>query len=321
MKKSLGRALADLSLEDEDNYWDEEEEYAGMDGYEDAAPGAALADGNANDADEENDVGEVGEVCAICLNAIEPVDIAVVKGCEHEYCVNCILQWALCKEAPWCPQCKKPFNYLYCHRQLDGTLSDMPVEESVCLLKRATWFVEHVKTLEKGKAVSAAMAAEELPAEWGADPYQYQYYDDEEDAYDEDEQIEKYYFSSAAGRARVVLGNRRLGENGYMRAGRMYARPANNNGAGTSQGGGSASGGIGKPGKGRAAAGKAGPTGELEDPEGAGGSGGGSGSGGGNNRQVAGAAAAGGASQGAKGQGRRAKRNARRAAADYEYDL
>lgn len=59
--------------------------------------------------------------------------------------VNCILQWAVQKEAPWCPQCKKPFNYLYTHRLLDGTLSDAPCEESVCLLKRATWFVEHVK--------------------------------------------------------------------------------------------------------------------------------------------------------------------------------
>jgi hypothetical protein len=36
---------------------------------------------------------------------------------------------------------------------------------------------------------------------------------------EEDEEIEQYYFSSAAGRARVVLGNRRWGEGGYMRAG------------------------------------------------------------------------------------------------------
>jgi hypothetical protein len=36
---------------------------------------------------------------------------------------------------------------------------------------------------------------------------------------EEDEEIESYYFSSAAGRARVVLGNRRWGEGGFMRAG------------------------------------------------------------------------------------------------------
>eukprot|EP00198_Chlamydomonas_reinhardtii_P009790 XP_001699127.1 predicted protein [Chlamydomonas reinhardtii] len=85
------------------------------------------------------------DVCAICLGEIELAETAIIKGCEHQYCVNCILQWAVQKEAPWCPQCKKPFNYLYTHRLLDGTLSDAPCEESVCLLKRATWFVEHVK--------------------------------------------------------------------------------------------------------------------------------------------------------------------------------
>lgn len=31
--------------------------------------------------------------CAICLNPICPVDLAVVKGCEHNYCVSCILHW------------------------------------------------------------------------------------------------------------------------------------------------------------------------------------------------------------------------------------
>lgn len=46
------------------------------------------------------------------------------------------------------------------------------------------------------------------------------FYEDYVDAeLEEDEEIEQYYFSSAAGRARVVLGNRRWGEGGYMRAG------------------------------------------------------------------------------------------------------
>lgn len=45
------------------------------------------------------------------------------------------------------------------------------------------------------------------------------------DEYDDDEEVEAYYFSSAAGRARVTLGNRRWGENGYVSAGRMQARP------------------------------------------------------------------------------------------------
>ncbi|GLI58446.1 hypothetical protein VaNZ11_000070 [Volvox africanus] len=311
MRKSLGKELANLSLEEEDNYWGEEEPYDGTDGYEEVEIDAALVEANANKTNKDTGTSEV---CAICLSAIEVEDLAIIKGCEHEYCVNCILQWALCKDAPWCPQCKTPFNYLYCYRLLDGIMSDMPVEESVCLLKRASWFVEHVKTLEKGKAVSASMAAEEvLPAEW-ADSYQD--YDGEEDDFDEDEQIEKYYFSSAAGRARVVLGNRRLGENGYMRAGRMYARPAGSNS--TSQAGVSGSVGIGKAGKGRLASGKAVIRGNDLGAAESGGSG--SSDHGGVGARGAGlpTGSTAGLSQAAKGQGRRAKRSARRAAANLE---
>ena len=46
------------------------------------------------------------------------------------------------------------------------------------------------------------------------------------DEYDDDEEVEDYYFSAAAGRARVVLGNRRHGPNGFISSGRLQARPA-----------------------------------------------------------------------------------------------
>jgi hypothetical protein len=49
------------------------------------------------------------------------------------------------KEIASCPQCKTPFHYLYIHRQLDGTITDYAAEESVCLLKRATWFTQHLE--------------------------------------------------------------------------------------------------------------------------------------------------------------------------------
>jgi hypothetical protein len=49
------------------------------------------------------------------------------------------------KEPPACPQCKAKFSYLITYRHLDGTFSDFPVEESVCLLKRAHWFEEQCK--------------------------------------------------------------------------------------------------------------------------------------------------------------------------------
>jgi hypothetical protein len=75
---------------------------------------------------------------------LNPLPLFPVPWCGNCFpAVNCILQWALCKE--WCPQCKKPFDYLLCHKQLDGTLSDFLVEESVVLLKRARWFDDHMR--------------------------------------------------------------------------------------------------------------------------------------------------------------------------------
>jgi hypothetical protein len=74
----------------------------------------------------------------------------------------------------------------------------------------------------------------------------------------EDEEIESFYFSSAAGRARVLLGNRRHGEGGFISGGRRQARPAPEQRAGK-YGGGSKAGGSGsKAGKAGAARGATG---------------------------------------------------------------
>ena len=67
-------------------------------------------------------------------------------------------------------------------------------------------------------AAAAATAGTESGGEGGTDWADlYEHLLDAE--LEEDEEMESYYFSSAAGRARVVLGNRRLGEGGFMRAG------------------------------------------------------------------------------------------------------
>lgn len=155
--------------------------------------------------------------CAICLGSIPLENLALVKGCDHMYCATCILHWALHREEPWCPQCKQPFDTLLTYRTLDGQLQDFPSEESVCLLKRARWFEEHLRFEDRGSAslIEDSRLADHMAwQEYAAD-------------YDlaEDEEIEQYYFSSAAGRARVVLGNRRYGEGGFISGGRRQARP------------------------------------------------------------------------------------------------
>lgn len=237
--------------EEEQDYEQHEEEEEEQEAAHHSASGASTARTNNEQQEQEeegvfaDDCGPDDLTCAICLGQIQPLDLALVKGCEHQYCVHCILQWAMLKE--WCPQCKAPFSYLFTHRHLDGTPSDYPLEESVTLLKRARWFTEEQEAREKARALAAAGARRGVTrVEVGVDDTERyhgvehdgdappsprdwcDFYEDLVDAeLEEDEAIEEYYYSSAAGRARIVLGNRRWGGGGYMRNGRMYARPVN----------------------------------------------------------------------------------------------
>ncbi|XP_037410309.1 uncharacterized protein LOC119273138 [Triticum dicoccoides] len=143
-------------------------------------------------------------VCAICLDRIPLQETALVKGCDHAYCVTCILRWASYKQTPVCPQCKHPFEFLSVHRSLDGCLHDYMFDESVCLLLRATWF--------KPLVVEAHEEAQEEE-----DIYRSYQYDDG----DEDDLYEEYISRSPS----IRIGNRRWGDNGYVRGGRREARP------------------------------------------------------------------------------------------------
>ncbi|XP_006645378.1 uncharacterized protein LOC102722445 [Oryza brachyantha] len=145
-------------------------------------------------------------VCAICLDKIALQETALVKGCDHAYCVTCILRWASYKQTPLCPQCKHPFEFLSVHRSLDGCIHDYMFEESVCLLLRAAWFEPLIVEPHE-----EALDEEELY-------HIYQYGDDDEDDLDE----EAYYMSRSPS---VRIGNRRWGDNGYVRGGRKEARP------------------------------------------------------------------------------------------------
>mmetsp|Transcript_20717 Transcript_20717/g.36967 ORF Transcript_20717/g.36967 Transcript_20717/m.36967 type:complete len:292 (-) Transcript_20717:299-1174(-) len=151
--------------------------------------------------------------CAICLDTVPLAESAMIKGCDHLYCVGCILKWSLIKEDKvTCPKCKSSFHSVYTYRSLDGTLNDFPQEESVVLLQRAVWFEESLGNF-KGKGV--APEPEFDIQDWL-----------EEECFDEEEEIDDHYFMSSYGRrSRVAIGNRRWGSNGYIQAGRMAARP------------------------------------------------------------------------------------------------
>jgi hypothetical protein len=80
---------------------------------------------------------------------------------------------------------------------------------------------------EKGKAAVNFVAPDLVIddardwVDWREDSADYSRF---EEQYEDDEEVEAFYFSSAAGRARIV-GNRRFGENGFIASGRMQARP------------------------------------------------------------------------------------------------
>ncbi|KAL5720067.1 hypothetical protein ACHQM5_012771 [Ranunculus cassubicifolius] len=178
--------IADLSIQEQDFVGDMKEiESVGSSSYE-SWP-----------ANEGN--------CAICLDEISLQETALVKGCEHAYCVTCILRWATYQQKPSCPQCKHPFSFLNIHRSLDGRIHDYMFEESVCLLLRASWFVP------------LSYAPHEEPYDDFEEHYRYQYGDD-----DEDEDLDDVYYNRSSS---VRIGNRRWGDNGYVRGGRIEARP------------------------------------------------------------------------------------------------
>ena len=161
--------------------------------------------------------GEHGGICAICLDNIALQETALVKGCEHAYCVTCILHWVTYDKKVTCPQCKHPFEFLAVHRTLDGSIQDYMFDESVCLLLRAKWF--------KPLIVEDHVVQENIYEE-----VEEFYLQDEYEEADDDLDDDVYYGSSSS----VRIGNRRWGDNGFVRAGRQEARPVNRLDAGAS---------------------------------------------------------------------------------------
>ena len=160
------------------------------------ALGEALAEAPQEDSNDS---------CAICLSVLDPcaVDIALVKGCLHPYCVGCVTAWAASRAAKYpdaptpCPVCKAGFLSVYVQRSLSGEVTDHLVEESMVLLMRARWTC-------------------------GAAGQQDDCFDDEADCFDDEEDEEELL----ARQHRVrLIGNRRFGGGGFVANGRLLARP------------------------------------------------------------------------------------------------
>ncbi|KAI3905613.1 hypothetical protein MKX01_036522 [Papaver californicum] len=156
-------------------------------------------------------MSEAEGICSICMDNIVLQETALIKGCEHAYCVTCILRWASYTKDPCCPQCKQSFEFLLLHRSIDGSIYDYMFEESICLLLRAPWF----------KPLEVDSHGEEAH-EQHVDIYDYEIeYDDDED---DDEYLETMRVRSSSS---LRIGNRMWGDNGFVRGGRVEARPVN----------------------------------------------------------------------------------------------
>lgn len=138
-----------------------------------------------------------------------------MRGCDHPFCVNCILNWALQK--PKCPLCNTKFTHLWVYRMLDGTYNDFLVEEHVDMLHQTLWFKKKV-----------------------ASDYTLRPPDDDDDEYHEQLQYmygggleaedEQAYWNDmedglvARRGGRRAIGNRLFGSGGVVNAGRQQAR-------------------------------------------------------------------------------------------------
>ena len=211
------------------------------------------------------------------------------------FAVKCILQWATGRKDASCPTCKAPFDSLLVHRDVDGALSDVPIRETVAFLARAPWYVawareqSQIRELTRQHAAFRSVdvaASERSPLaiaqeEW-AEEAMYGYFEDQYD--DDDEELEDYYVGR---RGRPTFGNRPWGPGGFVSSGRRRAAPVQPPRAGK---GGASSSGSGTSSSGKGGGAKSGGKG------------------------------GGGSSAGPSAQGRRAKRNAKRAAAGYGDD-
>ena len=214
-----------------------------------AATAAAAAAAAAVAAEESasDDGSEEGVMCAICHGNIQPLQAAMVRGCEHPFCAGCILNWALqkvrrslcqtsarpphllpptltCCYTPLqarCPLCNIAFTHVWAYREMDGTYNDYLVESAVAVLHCAQWFKREVESRPGGGSAAHAQPGDADDADEYHEMLQYRFGGSAEEEYDED-----YYYGlqdRLQGSARAV-GNRRWGEGGFVQGGRKAAK-------------------------------------------------------------------------------------------------
>lgn len=69
-------------------------------------------------AKEDSEV--VIEKCYICLGPFEEQSLGCLESCQHEFCLECIVQWS--KTANTCPVDRTPFTVIHQRRRVGGVI-------------------------------------------------------------------------------------------------------------------------------------------------------------------------------------------------------
>jgi len=212
------------------------------------------ADEDAPEDEEDEDQADFEvEPCPICFRvpgdateddgAFAVDHLCAVKGCQHKFCLSCIVTWAELRDPapPSCPTCKQDFTHIYVNRTEDGVpTGEFFREEHITVLRTVSWIQKDALAL-KGKK----------PATWVGEDDAMRPAFSMHDAYDDDYESDGDYDgaeyedrmshknkqalrrmrgdgSSSGGSssaARRIVGNRRWGSGGYVAGGRVMARP------------------------------------------------------------------------------------------------
>ena len=225
-------AAAAVVAEEEDDDEEEEEE-------EEAEDEEECGDNDGGDVPGDEDEW----VCPICMRSpsetqsdvpTEAVDVCAVKGCQHQFCISCIVTWAELRDPqpPSCPTCKQDFTHLYVNRTADGVpTGEYFREEAVSVLRSATWIRKDALALKGKKPATWVGEEDAMRGTW--------YDDDDEEDYDDYDGAEFADHMSHRNRQALrrmgggtsntpsrVFGNRRFGAGGFVaNGGRSFARP------------------------------------------------------------------------------------------------
>lgn len=94
-------------LEDENVSEDDEDEEEDEDGDEDLVEEESQS---VLDQESESD-GEDLPVCPICLDKLRAQDIGTPESCDHQFCLECIIEWS--RNINTCPVDRQPFNLIF----------------------------------------------------------------------------------------------------------------------------------------------------------------------------------------------------------------